>query len=211
MTNEERYKKWVARDFSWSQISSFEYSPEQWYRSYWLGEKDPPSEEMKFGSWVGKQLETNADFLPMIRRRPHMEYKFRVQYGKRWLVGYADSFCEDTPALEEYKTGVKAWDQKRVDDHGQIDMYLFMRYLATAQKPEDFEITLWWMPTTSKRKFEKETGDLKITVGFVDNIEENIKSFSTKRTMNDLVGVDGIAARITRTWKEMEEYAMDHE
>jgi hypothetical protein len=208
MTKQELLAKWKARDLSWSQISSFEYSKEQWYRSYWLGQKDPPSPEMLFGSKVGKQLETDPTFLPMIPRRSTMEYKFEAEFDGIKLVGYADSFgeCIDGKyvyALEEYKTGVKAWDKKRVDQHGQITMYLFMYYLKTKAKPEDILCSLHWMPTK-----KTENGDFSVEIDFVEDIENKIQHFETKRTMRDIME---FGIRIKKTVREMEEYGLLHE
>ena len=44
------------KPISWSSISSFNYDKKQWYRSYVLGIKDPPSKEMEFGSYIGKKI-----------------------------------------------------------------------------------------------------------------------------------------------------------
>ena len=200
---EERLAKWKARDLSWSQISSFEYDPEQWYRSYWLGQKDPPSPEMLFGSKIGKQLEKDPDFLPMIPRESVMEYKFEAEFNGLKLIGYADSFCDDVLRLREYKSGVKAWDQKRVDNHGQVTMYCFMKYLKDKVKPEEIFCSLHWMPT---RRIEN--GDFTVAIDFVPNIEENIQHFETKRTMRDVLE---FGTRIKKVIKEMEKFGMSHE
>jgi len=199
---QEQLIKWKQRPLSWSQISSFEYSPEQWFDKYILDKKSEPSAEMLFGSKVGKQLETDPTFLPMIPREKIMEYEFKSSIGEIQLIGYADSFCDDTYKLREYKSGVKAWDQKRVDNHGQITFYCFMFYLMKKVKPEQVECSLHWMPT---KRIEK--GDFTVEITFVDNIEENIKHFNTKRTTRDVLE---FGVRINRVLKEMEEYAIKH-
>lgn len=212
MTKDELITRWQERDLSWSQISSFEYDPEQWFQSYFLGIKSPQSAEMLFGSKVGKQLETDPTFLPMIQRRSTMEYEFKAIHkrkGKRDIkcVGYADSFGEHTDdyythALEEYKSGVKAWDQKRVDQHGQITMYLYMKYLRDKTMPEHILCSLHWMPTK-----KTEHGDFTVTIEFVDDIESKIQHFHTKRTMRDLIE---FGQRIDNTISKMEEYIENH-
>lgn len=207
MTKEELITRWQERDLSWSQISSFEYSPEDWYKSYFLGIKSPPSAEMLFGSKVGKQLETDPEYLPMIPREETMEYKFEAIHkrkGKRdiRLLGYADSFGEAVLKLREYKTGVKAWDQKRVDLHGQITMYLYMKYLRDKTMPEHILCSLHWMPTK-----KTEHGDFTVTIEFVDDIESKIQHFNTKRTMRDLIE---FGQRIDNTISKMEEYIESH-
>ncbi len=204
MTKKQLIKKWKERDLSWSQISSFEYDPERWYQKYILGIEEPKTAELIFGSEVGKKLETDPTFLPQIERHNKMEHPFSCFFMDIKLIGYADSFCTMTKKkLNEFKTGVKPWDQKRVDQHGQLTYYCFMHYLMTRIKPEDMEITLWWMPT--KRT---ETGDFKVKIEFVEPIENNIKMFRTKRTMNDILA---FGARVKKVLIEMETYAKDHE
>lgn len=201
---EEQINKWKERPFSWSQLSSFEYDKEQWYDKYILGKPSRVSAEMTFGSEVGKRLETDPTYLPMIPRHNVMEHEFKCFFGKIPLIGYADSFCTITDKkLNEHKTGVKKWDQKRVDEHGQLDMYLLMHWIMRKIRPEDVEVNLIWLPT--KRS---ESGDFNVTISFVEPIEENIKTFTTKRTMKDIMN---FGMRINKVYKEMEQYALKHE
>lgn len=200
---QQQIKTWKERDVSWSQISSFEYSPEQWFKKYIMGDEQSTSAEMTFGSMIGKKLETDPTFLPQIERHSKMEHEFKCKFGKLKLVGYADSFCTITgKKLNEFKTGVKEWDQKRVDFHGQLTMYCLMHYIMTKIKPEELDITLWWMPTK-----KTESGDFNHVIEFVEPIEKNIKMFKTKRTMADILN---FGARINRVYKEMELYAKNH-
>src|SRR5687768_15465427 len=84
----ERLAKWQARPFSWSQLSSFEYDPEQWYRRYWLGEDCRSTAEMEFGKRIGEKLANDPTFLPFIKRHDTSEHPFKVMFGKIPLVGY---------------------------------------------------------------------------------------------------------------------------
>lgn len=199
----EQINNWKKRDYSWSQHSSFLYDPEQWYKKYILCIESPKTPELEFGSMVGKKLEKDPTFLPQIKRHSKMEHDFRCIFQGIPLVGYADSFCTITnKKLEEYKTGVKEWNQKRVDEHGQLTMYLLMHYLITKTRPEDVDIHLWWMPT---RRIEN--GDFTVKIEFVEPIEENIKSFKTKRTMKDILS---FGAEIKKVYRQMELYAIAH-
>lgn len=190
------YKLDKTRPLSWSSISSFEYDREKWFKKYVLGEKPPTSKEMEFGSHVGKQLETNPEFLPEVIRLPHMEYELRAVCGGIPMVGYMDSFCEKTKHMIEYKTGKQKWDKKRVDNHGQIDMYLFLLYLIKGIKPEEVSVTLYWLPT-------KDNGDF--TISFTDDFKPH--TFKTKRTTKDILM---FGAKIQKVWKEMEEYVNNY-
>lgn len=185
------------RPLSWSAISSFEWDKEEWYRKYVLGIKDPPNAEMIFGSRVGAKLASDPDFLPAVPRLSCYEFPFKCDYNGIPLIGYADSFDDLTcRALYEYKTGVKIWDQKRADSHGQIDMYLLQNYKMHGIRPEEVDAAIVWIPT--KRI---EDGDFKIRIVFDDS--KIITLFRTKRTMVDILR---FGARINKTYGEMEEY-----
>jgi len=201
-------------------MSSFDWDKEQWWEKYCLhgdctrekcvifkdGKNICPlavkTVEMAFGSKIGKKLETDPSYLPMITRQSKMEHEFSVKFGKIELVGFADSFCDKTfRKLEEYKTGKTGpnqWSQKKADEHGQITMYLLMNWIARKIRPEEVECCIHWMPT-------QQNGDF--TISFVKPIQKNIKHFKTKRTMKD---IREFGARINKTWKEMEEYAKNH-
>lgn len=199
-TRAEQIKKWKERNFSWSQYSSFLYDPEQWYKKYILDEEQRTSKEMEFGKFVGGKLEKDPTFLPQIPRHSIMEYEFKCMFGDIPVVGYADSFCDKTnKKLLEFKSGKKAWDQKRVNEHGQLTFYLLMNWLINKIRPEDVEVQLIWMPT-------QDNGDFSIS--FVDNIEQRIKVFNTKRSMRDILV---FGASIKKVYKEMEIYAIVHQ
>ena len=188
------------RAISWSQISSFEYDKEQWYQKYVMKIKPEPSAAMLFGSKVGKQIETDPKYLPQIPRQKVMEYEFEAKYKGITLTGFADAFDDDIFRLEEYKTGKyqKPWTQKRVDNHGQITMYLFMKWLKAKIPPEKYTCGLHWMPTE-----EWPDG----SVHFVEPIEDHIKHFETKRTMKDL---RAFAQRIETNIEAMVRYCEQH-
>lgn len=185
------------RPVSWSFISSFEYDPEQWYRKYVLRNEDTPTKEMEFGSKIGKMIETNPDFMIHVPRQNHMEFPFETKFSKIPIIGIADSFCTKTyKAGEEYKTGKKEWNQKRVDEHGQITMYTLMNYLIRGIRPEEVQWRLTWIPTF-------EDGDFSIQL--VN--PQVVYSFETRRTMEEVLE---FGARIKRVYKEAETYCKNH-
>lgn len=193
-----RFKK--ERPLSWSQISSFEYDPEQWYRRYVLGIQDEPNAEMLFGKKVADSIEDGTCTIPTLLEnlQKRKEYPFKVQFGEIQLVGYADAFCEETlRKLDEVKTGQKPWDQKRVDDHGQITMYCLLNYITHKVPPEEVDCTLHYIPT-------QKGGDFNIS--FVEPIV--VQRFKTKRTMADILN---FGSRIKRVYQEMEAYANSHD
>lgn len=183
------------RPLSWSALASFEWNPEDWYRSYVLGEKQF-SREMEFGSYVDKRIQTDSKFLPDLPRYALMQHKMKTSFGKIPLVGIPDGLDFDVLHLADFKTGKKAWDQKRADETGQLTFYLLLLWLTNNVKPEQFKCYIHWLPT-------KENGDFSITL--IEPVK--IHTFETKRTMRDLLD---FGKRINSTVKLMNAYANNH-
>jgi len=151
---------------------------------------------MEFGKTIGKKIETDSTFLPFVPRYDTMEHKFSVVFNDIPLIGFADTFCTKTnKKLGEYKTG-KAWDQKKVDEHGQLTMYALMHFITTKIPPEKLKIQLVWLPTQDNNDF---------TVSFVEPIEEAHKIFQTKRTVQDIIE---FGTRINSIVEQMEKYVL---
>lgn len=187
----------IQRPLSWSALSSFTYDPEQWFNNYVLGKKDPPNKEMIFGKLIGEKLASDPTYLPEVPRLDKYEHELRVMFMGTPLVGYMDNYCTKTKKkMHEFKTGKKAWDAKRVREHGQLDMYLLMHYITEKIPPEEMDVSLVWLPT-------RETGAFEIE--FVEPFAPKI--FKAKRTMQDLLT---FGARINETVKEMKKYCQEH-
>lgn len=206
MALKQKLQKFHDRPLSWSSINSFLYNRKKWYAKYIEDYEEPKTPELEFGSKVGKLLETDTTFLPQIVRESKMEYQFEFTIPGTNIkcIGYGDTFCEITlKKLGEYKTGVKIWDQKRVDEHGQLTMYTLGNYIQNNVKPEDVDIVLWWMPTD-----KTEDENFNSTIDFVPDIENNIKMFKTKRTT---VQALQFASIIKSTYVLMENYIKNHD
>lgn len=183
------------RKISWSQISSFEYDPEQWYESYVLGKRST-SKEMTFGSEVDRRLQDDPEFLPHVPRYPLMQHRMEAKFAQLVLVGVPDGLDLDNYLLADYKTGKVAWTQKRADETGQLKMYLLLILLTEKIRPENFECMIHWLPT-------RETGDFAIEL--ID--EKDCKTFHTAFTMRDILD---FGMRIKKTVKAMKLYAKSH-
>ncbi len=191
-----------TRPLSWSAISSFEYDKEQWYEKYVLGIKPEENKEMKFGKEFAKSIEDgtcdekyNVDLLRRLAKKK--EHQFQVMFAGIPLVGYADAFCtESFKVLDEIKTGKKPWDQKRADEHGQIDMYLLMNLITNKIRPEDVKCTIYWLPT-------QENGDFSISLVS----PAVVYPFQTKRTTADVLK---FGSYIKQVYKDMQLYAATH-
>lgn len=189
------------RPVSWSFISSFEWSPEQWYQTYVLGIRQS-SRQMEFGSYVDKRLQDDANFLPEVIRYQNLQHKMLAKLGKVPLIGLTDAMqldhFGDWAKVRDYKTGVKAWTQQRADETGQLTMYCLLLWLTEKVRPEDVELYIDWLPT-------KEMGDY--TIGFRDRKPKPV-TFQTKRTMKQVLE---FGERINRTLIAAEEYCKNHE
>ncbi len=185
---------WKKRPFHWSQISSWQYDPEQWYENYYLGNREEPNKEMLFGSMVDEKIQNDPTFIPTLERYPIQQYTMAVMYNGIRLNGTADHFDRKGRRLKDDKTGKKKWDQKRADETGQLTMYLLLLYISEKIRPEEMTCYIDWLPTV-------EEGDFSIQ--FRDNPPKPI-TFKTTRTMADLLN---FAAYINSVRKEMEAYA----
>lgn len=179
------------RPLSWSQISQFQYSKQAWFDKYVMGIETEPSIEMIFGREVGERLATDPTYLPEVPRLPIFEHELKFEFNGVQMIGYIDSLCLDTNKLYEYKTGRKKWDQKRADDHGQIEMYLLGLYQTKKIKPEDIACHIHWLPTHIKDG----------QVAFVEPFTVN--TFKADRTMADILRFGNYIKEVR---KEMEEY-----
>ena len=131
----DRFEK---RPLSHSQLATFEYDKDAWFRRYVLGESSPPNPAMLFGSKIGDQIGTPESPVPDLTPCGVKEYPLKAEVEGIYLVGYADHFCPQCLTLHENKTSdnPKRWTQGKADKHTQIDMYLLMLYLSEGVPPE---------------------------------------------------------------------------
>jgi hypothetical protein len=193
------------RPLSWSSLSSFAWDPKQWAQKYLDGKEELPSPELIFGKTFAESCENRKPLAP-VRMLDTMEHEFSCKLGNIPLIGYADTICTDTfKILGEYKTGVKIFDKKRVDEMGQITMYLLMLWLTKKINPEDVEVFINWVPT---KRVEKDTLDFsgyEYKIDFAQPI--TVRTFTTKRSMVDILN---FAAYIKKTHKAMCELALNY-
>ncbi len=192
---------------SWSSYSGFLYDKEQWYQTYVKGKKQQ-SAELTFGKAVADSMETDKPLAPFTRMSI-VEYEFDTKLGKIPIVGSMDTFEPPKDFFNlressectggEFKTGVKPWDQKRVDEHGQLTFYTLCLWLQNKIPPHHVNWFLEWAPTV-----KTESGDFHHKIEFA-NVP--IKRFTTRRTMTQVLE---LAANITKVHKEMFEYVKNH-
>lgn len=193
----QELKQWKERPVSWSQLNSWKYNKDQWFQSYIMLNRFEPNQQMIFGNTVGDTLGTDDSMVPKLNE--HLvgvkEYELKAQMNDHTLIGYCDHYCPKKKVLNENKTSYREdrWDQKTVDEHGQLTMYSLMLMLKEKVKPEELEIWLNFIPVGMKRYGKMYIPDPDV-----------FHRFPTKRTTQDCLMFGGW---ITQTLKEMEDYA----
>lgn len=190
---------WKQRPFSWSQKASWDYSKDQWAYKYIFGIEDGGNNLMRFGNVVGDSLGTPDSMCPAIE--PHFvgsskEFELTAKLNGLTLVGYADFFHEIEIILDENKTSINPnrWDQKAVDNHGQLTMYALMLFLTHKIKPETVKMWLNFIPVKETQTFEMALVDPNL-----------FHRFPTKRTTRQVLD---FGASLGKTIKDMEAYAL---
>lgn len=148
MISKEFKKRFTKRPLSYSQLSSFEWDKDQWYNNYILGIREPANPAMAWGSVVGDSIGTPDTLVPTLVPPGVKEYEMRAVIDDVPIIGFADHFCINTLWLHENKTSdnPKRWDQKKVNQHGQLSMYALMLFLREKIKPEDIQMQLNFIP-----------------------------------------------------------------
>lgn len=167
--------------FSWSQLNAWEKNPNIYYEMYVMGMEAPFTKWMKKGKDLAEYLEKGtcddedikqvADFIPRYKKS---EFEIKVKLEDINLLGYFDSFDDDTLDLYEYKTG-KKYTQGMANKLGQLDFYALMVWLKYKKLPRS--IKLIWIETETIDDEVKFTG--------------KIKTFEVKKTMKDIIKIIG--------------------
>lgn len=188
------------RPLSWSGISSFQWNKRQWYDKYVLKILPEVTPELRFGSYVDKKIQDDPKYLPHVVRYPIMQHAMKGTFNGIPLIGFSDAYDVEIPAIRDYKTGRKPWDQKRADETGQLTLYTFFLWMMQKTKPEQVELYIDWLPTHIK------DGE----IAFIEEDHRKLvpKTFKTKRTMRQILQFGQL---INETWAAMEAYAsQDH-
>lgn len=144
---------------------------------------------MVTGKLIGERLAEDPTYLPDVERSDIFEQELKGTIENIKLIGFLDSFSKDKKVFLEYKTSKNkyAWSPKKVQDHGQLDMYAYLIYQTYGIKPEELTIKL-----------------ISITVD--ENgipLEEPPRVFEVQKTMEDIFI---FANHIVDIRREMEEF-----
>lgn len=165
---------------SWSAMSCWEQSKTEWIKRYIKNQSMFETNALKLGKKFASETElglsNDPEFQFLIDLLPKMEkqeVELEAMLGKIKLKGKLDSGGER--GFMEYKTGSVVWDQKRVDEHGQLEFYALCRKL---QGHRNDEIWLHWLPTQNGRL----TGEIRsfkrlVTDKQLKEMEKRIKKY----------------------------------
>ena len=182
---------------SWSQMSLFKRSPEQYRRYYILGEERGTTPEMEYGKRLADVLEKGDDgkdilisgLYSLLPKYKIPEKELTAEAGGIKLLGKLDSYNPETHDFYEYKTGKVPWTKRRADNHGQLTFYAMLIYLNYKVLPK---MKLIWAET------EWDNGEI-IATG-------RIKEFPTKRSLADILrfmaDIQKIAKKISIMYKK---------
>lgn len=185
---------------SYSQLMLVEKSEEQYVLQYIRGLKPKSNINMKFGELMANALEkdegTSDPILDlMIAQLPKfanrdIPFEAKLKDGKEEIILLAkpDSWKPDGSAFLEYKTSVRDWKQKMVDESDQITFYATAFYLAFGKIPEDIELVQVKTAYRGNKGVVVATGE--------------ILRFPTKRKLLDIIKM---SSRIKKGWKKIKE------
>jgi hypothetical protein len=118
---------------SYSQITTFKRSKQDYYNQYILDEPFTGNAYTEFGSKVGEALENNnfglfssseADILKKAKRLDLFERKITINYEGFYVIGFVDTCSLDYLEIIDYKTGGKGKDSNyRYADYSQLQIY----------------------------------------------------------------------------------------
>lgn len=130
---------------SYSAVSTWLYSKEQFRKRYYENAPFHPTPEMIFGKKIATMLEHDHEDFSHVPRYPKSEQKLQVQLGDVLFYGFIDSFHPDELRIYEYKTGKTPWTKKRVAEHLQLDLY--SAAVNSIYGDVTDECHLIWLPT----------------------------------------------------------------
>jgi len=131
---------------SYSQISTFKRSKDDYYKQYIEGVPFEGNDYTDFGSKVGESLELNsfksfdtmeAKILKSVKRLDLFERSTILNYNGFYVVGYIDTISDDYSQIIDYKTGGRGKDAQYVkDDYTQLQIYALSIRQETGITPQ---------------------------------------------------------------------------
>lgn len=108
---------------SYSAIDTWLKNPGQFRKRYYEGEEFHMTPELTFGKKIAELLENGDGSLAHIPRYNKPEQEINCTIDDVPVFGFIDSYDTERHAFLEYKTGKQPWDEARVKQHLQLDIY----------------------------------------------------------------------------------------
>lgn len=150
-TNAKKNSDKLVPYVSWSRMQAVESSERQYAELYVYGKKIT-SASMRFGTYVTDILEGKTttkdpimlallDEIPRYTKGNH-KIKTTIKIGKEEVevLGIMDGWSARKKLVGEYKTSLKMWTKKQIEEHGQNQLYAWMVWKNKGYIP-DIEIT----------------------------------------------------------------------
>lgn len=131
----------LPKDYiSVSQINLWKSDPINYMKKYFMNIADEVTPFMDFGKQFAMDIEDYSkgitrpyNFPEGFTERTHLyplvEYKLEHKFDGYTFLGYADNLSDDFETLIDFKTGMAAWSQKRLEDSLQMNVYSAVIYL----------------------------------------------------------------------------------
>lgn len=195
----------LPRDYlSWSGLSTFKRSKEEYIRHYMYGEpREFENSSMRFGKMFAEHMETGKEHddpiidmvMKSIKRLPVSEFQLEATLPSKWgdirLLGKLDAYDPKSHDFDEYKTGKRKWTASMAQKHGQNKFYALCLWLNTGVVNQ--KKNLIWIETE-----DGENGEMVPT--------GNVKVFPVTYTIPDLITfgneVISIAKQISDIYQE---------
>ena len=186
---------------SWSSMIILEQSEETWIDIYLGDRKMPINRGRALGKEVADALESGDDTGDVVKdlvmagipKFDLMDHKFSVSImvdkEEIPLLAKIDTAKKNMSAFKEYKTGATKWDQKKVDQSGQISFYTVVLHALAGKIPKDIEL-VWALSEKDENDRVELTGE--------------IRRFKTIRTLADILQMK---VRMRKAWRRMGELA----
>lgn len=189
--------RFIKRPLSWSQLASWEYDHHEWYQTYIKNKPKGKSTAMTTGNIIGDSIGTPKSLVPALQPPGVKEYALKANLGDIHMVGFADHFCPDTLELNENKTSTNRnkWNQRSVNNHGQLTMYALMLALRNDINPEQVVMYLNYIPVI-------EGPDMR---HYLPDPVEHYR-YPTVRTTGD---IEAFAVYVLDTVADMEAYTQE--
>jgi hypothetical protein len=161
---------------SWSQLSLYERSQDEYYKQYIQGYSGYNSKYMSLGKRLSEAREKGSDsdnvidyLANFMQTYPKREYEIRATFEGIPLFGKLDGWNPYKKIIGEDKSG-KKFTQAMADNLGQLTMYSLLVWCKYKKFPD---IRLHWAETV------EENGIVRFTGKF--------KTFETKRDLKDII------------------------